>query len=166
MEFPECVKKHRYFTPFKYSCQVCRHKTVLYTHSEMEHHLKWQSHKENMERFYCKSCELHCYKQTAYSKHLETKGHKQKTGELPMHEHVDLKCEICDVKFISRCDKQRHLETNKHKQRAGIIPKPNLTCETCGVTAKCARAMEIHNQTRKHQAKTHESRASEASLSI
>ena len=156
MEFPACIhprKSFVYRTTF-YRCHVCPHKKQDYTSVQMECHLKLQTHKENMEQYYCQPCQLQCYKPSIYNRHLETKGHKQKTGEIPVDSKEDLKCDVCDVKFMSNNDKLRHLATNKHKQNAGILPKPDLKCEACGVRFLCKRAMEIHNETRKHKSKT------------
>lgn len=154
MEYPTYVKQRysKAHSVIYYKCSICS-KAREYTSAYMEYHLVSQVHKKNMEKrkeLYCDACQVQCNKPAEYHRHLETRGHKQKTGIEEIKPKIELKCEPCGLKFLSKSEELRHLETKHHKQKVGLEPKIELKCEPCGVKFLCKREQERHLLTKKH----------------
>lgn len=134
---------------FRYRCSVCS-RVGADGIDQINHHLKSQQHKKNMDKraeYYCEICELQCKLASGYNTHINTKRHKQRAGIEPKPE---FRCESCDVTFLSRTSYDIHLNTTKHKRNTGLEAKPELKCEPCGVTFLCRASQAKHLLTAKH----------------
>lgn len=71
-------------------------------------------------KYTCLHCSYKTSNKSNYNKHLRSKKHKQRVGNIVIEEepvYVEYTCDICNFSTRNKTGMKRHLKTMKHKQR-------------------------------------------------
>lgn len=120
-------------------------------------------------KYTCIHCSYKTSNKSNYNKHLKSKKHKQRVGNIIIDEdpvYVEYTCDVCNFHTRNKTGLKRHLKTMKHKQRVieseeaiksknNAVEKPSQVSEMKEFMKFTMEVVSNLMQTQKEQMQTH-----------
>ena len=101
-----------------FECEICNYQTYnaenYDKHEESKEHLR----REELRKFYCKTCNITCRTGIEYTHHINTRKHKIAIGEIS--KEIEFKCDLCNYVTHTKQNLDKHYDSKYHLEKINL----------------------------------------------